>query len=557
MLRRSPSRCRCRRASGRRSRERAADARLRPRGAARACRSPRRRSAGGRRSALLATLTARDARAAASTRSTAHARHAAPSLDAAARPARAATATPPTSSSRSRTTARAHAALRRRRPRPAARRRHARSPRTYRVGNGSAGNVGARGASRTSSRDSGGVRSRVRQPAAGRRRHRPRGRRGGAPRRARRPSAPRSARSPRPTTPRPPSGAADVQRAAATLPLDRQLAHGLRHRRPRRRRARSTRRFETRLRRHLERFRMAGYDLEVDAPRFVALDVALHVCVQPELLPRPRAARGARRAVERRAARRHASALFHPDNFTLRRAGLPEPRSSPPRRRCRASSRCAPSASSALAQPDADRRSTNGVHRDGPARDRAARQRPELPRARPARRSTVGRRQVSQPDQAVAARHRGLRLLRRRRRRARRRACQPRRPVGDRLPHRRLRATSARACIAGLSSPTLPALAAAAHARRRRLHDRPARRLRLRRRRADASTRSASPTSRYLRTATERISLQELARLIGYRLRPGVAAETWLAFALETPPTPPAGAAARARAPSSPACRRR
>jgi hypothetical protein len=45
----------------------------------------------------------------------------------------------------------------------------------------------------------------------------------------------------------------------------------------------------------------------------------------------------------------------------------------------------------------------------------------------------------------------------------------------------------------------------------------------------------------YLRTATERLSLQELARLIGYRLRPGVAAETLLAFALETPRTPPPG----------------
>lgn len=43
----------------------------------------------------------------------------------------------------------------------------------------------------------------------------------------------------------------------------------------------------------------------------------------------------------------------------------------------------------------------------------------------------------------------------------------------------------------------------------------------------------------YLRTATERVSLQELGRLIGYRLRPGVAAETWLAFTLETPPLPP------------------
>ena len=43
----------------------------------------------------------------------------------------------------------------------------------------------------------------------------------------------------------------------------------------------------------------------------------------------------------------------------------------------------------------------------------------------------------------------------------------------------------------------------------------------------------------YLRTALERVSLQEMGRLIGYRLRPGVAAETWLAFTLETPPAPP------------------
>jgi hypothetical protein len=45
----------------------------------------------------------------------------------------------------------------------------------------------------------------------------------------------------------------------------------------------------------------------------------------------------------------------------------------------------------------------------------------------------------------------------------------------------------------------------------------------------------------YLRTATERVSLQEMAKLIGYRLRPGVAAETRLAFALEPPRLPPPG----------------
>ncbi len=46
----------------------------------------------------------------------------------------------------------------------------------------------------------------------------------------------------------------------------------------------------------------------------------------------------------------------------------------------------------------------------------------------------------------------------------------------------------------------------------------------------------------YLRTALERVSLQELAKLIGYRLRPGVAAETSLAFALEPPKTAPPAA---------------
>lgn len=37
----------------------------------------------------------------------------------------------------------------------------------------------------------------------------------------------------------------------------------------------------------------------------------------------------------------------------------------------------------------------------------------------------------------------------------------------------------------------------------------------------------------YLRTATEKVSLQQLSRLIGYEIRPGVAASTYLAFTLE------------------------
>ena len=39
--------------------------------------------------------------------------------------------------------------------------------------------------------------------------------------------------------------------------------------------------FETDLRRMIERYRMAGHDVEIDAPNFVALDIELHVCTLP------------------------------------------------------------------------------------------------------------------------------------------------------------------------------------------------------------------------------------------------------------------------------------
>ena len=74
--------------------------------------------------------------------------------------------------------------------------------------------------------------------------------------------------------------------------------------------------FAAGLRRHLERFRMAGYDLDVRDPRYVALDVALHICVKPEHFRAP-----VRRAVEQ-ALSSGVSAdgtlgLFNPDNFTF------------------------------------------------------------------------------------------------------------------------------------------------------------------------------------------------------------------------------------------------
>jgi predicted phage baseplate assembly protein len=41
-------------------------------------------------------------------------------------------------------------------------------------------------------------------------------------------------------------------------------------------------RFVERLRRHLEPFRMAGYDLDIKPPRYVPLEVTLHICVRPD-----------------------------------------------------------------------------------------------------------------------------------------------------------------------------------------------------------------------------------------------------------------------------------
>jgi hypothetical protein len=74
--------------------------------------------------------------------------------------------------------------------------------------------------------------------------------------------------------------------------------------------------FERRLRRHLERFRMAGYDLEVDAPRNVPLDLALHICVAPGYFRAP-----VLRAVKNRLSSQRLGdgtlGLFHADNFSF------------------------------------------------------------------------------------------------------------------------------------------------------------------------------------------------------------------------------------------------
>ena len=238
----------------------------------------------------------------------------------------------------------------------------------------------------------------------------------------RRRSERRSGRSPRPTTRRPPSGApkcsARRRHSAGPAAGTRCSSPPIGSAAPR-----SMRAFESRLRRHLERFRMAGYDLEVDGPRYVALDVALHICVRPDYFRSEVAARRARRARHRRAARRPARACSIPDNFSF---GEPVYLS-----RIVAAAQAVEGVEAVWAQKfQRMARSRSGVARerrdpDRPARDRAAGQQPELPRARTA--DARGRRR--QMSEAAA----------------RRRAPRPAAAATASMPARRGRSTTASA----------------------------------------------------------------------------------------------------------------
>ena len=74
--------------------------------------------------------------------------------------------------------------------------------------------------------------------------------------------------------------------------------------------------FETELRAFLERFRTAGYDLEVDGPRYVPLDVELTICVDGDH-DRPEVELALRDVLSDRRATSGPAGFFHPDNFTF------------------------------------------------------------------------------------------------------------------------------------------------------------------------------------------------------------------------------------------------
>jgi predicted phage baseplate assembly protein len=74
--------------------------------------------------------------------------------------------------------------------------------------------------------------------------------------------------------------------------------------------------FEADFVQHLDRYRMAGYDLEIDGPRYVALQIELDVCVKPDYF-RAHVREGVTRGLGRRYLADGSRAFFHPDNFSF------------------------------------------------------------------------------------------------------------------------------------------------------------------------------------------------------------------------------------------------
>jgi hypothetical protein len=74
--------------------------------------------------------------------------------------------------------------------------------------------------------------------------------------------------------------------------------------------------FKQRLRDHLEPFRMAGYDLEVNGPQPVALDLQLRICVKPDYF-RGHVLAALFARLGTRVLPDGQRGFFHPDNWTF------------------------------------------------------------------------------------------------------------------------------------------------------------------------------------------------------------------------------------------------
>lgn len=74
--------------------------------------------------------------------------------------------------------------------------------------------------------------------------------------------------------------------------------------------------FEEDIRDHVERYRMAGHDLEVDAPHFVPLDVEMFVCVKPDYF-RAHVKKALEEIFSKDVLLDGRRGVFHPDNFSF------------------------------------------------------------------------------------------------------------------------------------------------------------------------------------------------------------------------------------------------
>jgi hypothetical protein len=74
--------------------------------------------------------------------------------------------------------------------------------------------------------------------------------------------------------------------------------------------------YEQLIRDHIERYRMAGYDLEIDGPRYVPLELGMTVCVQADYF-RADVHAALMRVFSRGWLADGSRAVFHPDHFTF------------------------------------------------------------------------------------------------------------------------------------------------------------------------------------------------------------------------------------------------
>lgn len=74
--------------------------------------------------------------------------------------------------------------------------------------------------------------------------------------------------------------------------------------------------FKTKMREHLEKYRMAGHDIEIDAPHFISLEIEMKVCVKPDYFPSD-IKDALLEVFNNRDLPDGRRGVFHPDNFTF------------------------------------------------------------------------------------------------------------------------------------------------------------------------------------------------------------------------------------------------